>query len=409
VFLFLVAVVDGQSRLMAETPIEISEKIRTAYAVFNSSSIESEFKAEGRWWGSDLREKEEEGENRLIFRSRLFFDDGRYDVSTVSTAPTDKGETPRLQGRRMWDGKTYLARDQMMWTSLPEELKTRISAAISIKSQKEYFYSDWTKGNFLLGYIRGDSFADMIKNANTARIRDAAAMLGDHTCVVIEGNSSIGEFTFWMDRQSWLVRKAVISQKQGDGFHTDNKLPLQIFPTSGEDFIEKREIVMDDVKIEQVGGKWVKTSGRQTETSQFRSGGGHRAVATVQFRVDLNPDFAALGAFVMDGIPEGTQVVSLDFAPHIRYIWSNGKPIIDHTEDVIRAIDDAIAEAKLRSAKATTSSNSNEPAPSGTTGQPKSVAVQRGSLFWKWGVGLVAIIAAVVIVLVWHSWRRVRA
>jgi hypothetical protein len=79
---------------------------------------------------------------------------------------------------------------------------------------------------------------------------------------------------------------------------------------------------MHDVRCEKINGVWVPMSASYDSNLEYADG----RVNTVtthhkRLTVDLEPDFAALGAFV-PSIPDGTRVANLDF-PHVQHQWKS--------------------------------------------------------------------------------------
>jgi hypothetical protein len=69
----------------------------------------------------------------------------------------------------------------------------------------------------------------------------------------------------------------------------------------------------------------------ETETTTDRTNGGKEyrwQVIVKRSRIDWRPDFEKLGAFVMDGIPEGTRLINRDPNDHTyAYEWRNGQAV----------------------------------------------------------------------------------
>ena len=88
-----------------------------------------------------------------------------------------------------------------------------------------------------------------------------------------------------------------------------------------------------DIKLEQIGGRWLPVKGVLRSEETFKAGRPFKASKAITQRFDLAPDFVALGAFELD-VPEGTRVfIGNGDEPQdgIRLEWRGGKvvPVAD--------------------------------------------------------------------------------
>ncbi len=84
---------------------------------------------------------------------------------------------------------------------------------------------------------------------------------------------------------------------------------------------------LSEVRLERIGNRFIPTAETLTSTTVTTDGTKWRSRQVVKrSAIDLNPDFEQLGAFVMDGIPEGTRLNISDGANHsYGYQWKGGK------------------------------------------------------------------------------------
>ena len=86
------------------------------------------------------------------------------------------------------------------------------------------------------------------------------------------------------------------------------------------------------VDVEKFDDLYIPTSGSATYTSTYHGGkrGKYRySYSTNRSDIQINPNFKEIGAFVMDGIPEGTKLWNRGDIPGLRYVWRNGKAVPD--------------------------------------------------------------------------------
>jgi hypothetical protein len=147
-------------------------------------------------------------------------------------------------------------------------------------------------------------------------------------CQLLTGTAAIGDFQFWIDERTALLRKAVLQQKAGDSYWQE-LLPRE---TAGSraDAIVGCHLEISDLRLVRVGEKWVPTYGICTETLTYRTGAPQVMVETAE-RSEFHhrPDFAAVHAFEMDGFADG-QTLRRNVAPGeapdtSTYFWKGGK------------------------------------------------------------------------------------
>jgi hypothetical protein len=311
--------------------------------------------------------------NPTIIRSDLFVDHDRFDATRQVSSIVEGNEVKQFERRALWADGVFLARQQDVQDGLAVQ-------AFFSHVPDQHFLTSPESGPALFGNFLGTSASDMIAHATTtSRVRDA--VVGGANCLVIQGSGSNGKFTFWIDGQSFLIRKASIEKNSGDTAW-DRKLPY-VFPTEdgGSDSEESDRVEFDDVVIKQVQGVWVPVSGKLEITSTYKSGTEVTHETSQRTNVVFNPNFAALRAFQMDGLPDGIVVHPLHSNEYMPHVWHDGKLQLDGTPQVVWAVDNALRDNSQRMASSAigTDSTSNSTAPS----KPKVVAA--ASSFSAWG------------------------
>jgi hypothetical protein len=83
-------------------------------------------------------------------------------------------------------------------------------------------------------------------------------------------------------------------------------------------------VSLDDVEIARIGEYWFVVAG--TRARAYEGSSDHQTFKSRRTDVVCNPDFEAIGAFKMDGIPDGTRATDED-APGIAHVWSKGRVV----------------------------------------------------------------------------------
>lgn len=244
------------------------------------------------WWS-----ERERGAGMYVHQLR--FDGLRLDdIMERYNCPEDAKPVYTGSTRGIWDGRRYICKQELK-TMRGED--TPLSAFFSSKKERPgQLISSPYAGGFLAGYL-GESthICDILKQATTVALRPAMEDVNDHPCYVLMAETKGGRYTLWLDAaRGFNLRRAVIEK-------TDmGPSPLKI--------------VIDDVTIAEIDGRWIAVSGTfATSNQRFTS---------KRTDVKLNPDFEAMKAFVVDGIPNGTRMVCTDSQEKgVVYVWMNGR------------------------------------------------------------------------------------
>lgn len=139
----------------------------------------------------------------------------------------------------------------------------------------------------------------------------------------MEAKTARGTYTVWIDPSvGYQLRRAVVSKQPGD-LYGDKKLRSQ-----GTDFqMTGQQTEIHNVRFEKIGGHFIPMQATM-ENRAFYAGGVEQTRETAKRSdLQLDPDFARLGAFVMDGIADGTRVDVLDDDGPLKgakLVWRHG-------------------------------------------------------------------------------------
>ncbi|MHC4624879.1 MAG: TlpA family protein disulfide reductase, partial [Planctomycetota bacterium] len=200
--------------------------------------------------------------------------------------------------------------------AVPEEVEYTLDGS----SQLGFTRAQMGTGLSLDGYLARDqvSVIELLSNSADLRVREATENVDGFECCVLEGCTGHGSYALWLDPgHGYLARKVVVKKQNSDIF--DHK------PLTEIDWLAGISFTMNSVRIERREGVFVPVESKNTEVWHKSDGQTethvhhHRRV-----RIDLEPDFAALGAFVPH-IADGTEVVVGVQGIAVKYIWKKGK------------------------------------------------------------------------------------
>jgi thiol-disulfide isomerase/thioredoxin len=254
-------------------------------------------------------------------------DGDRYDAAGLrSDRRVGKADAdPAWRNRTIWDGRRELHRQQ----SVGGDGKGRILATVSRKRRD--WRPSYNNAPFLYGIARGDDrpMARVLRESGsgTATLRDKTEDVGGHACHVIDGKNERGTYTLWVDPAAgYLVRRAAVVRGPGDLWF-GHKLHAQATGTMQN----KSEETIDLTRIEKVGGRWVPVEAIAESKDHYAGGVQHTRSTAKRSGFELDPDVGKLGAFVMDGIPEGYLVAIMgeDGAQSGTTVWHNGDVVAE--------------------------------------------------------------------------------
>jgi len=239
----------------------------------------------------------------------------------------------QYKSRAISDGQRQLIRQQYLGGNGPHRVN------LSLSSRAGDFRLSYPNAPHLYGIVFGDEkpILQILRDSGAATLRPKMENVDGHPCHVVEGKTDRGSYTVWIDPDAGsLMRRAVISKKPGD-LYGDKKLRSQ-----GTDFLMTgEEAEIRDVRIEKVGDLFVPMQATMENRASYGGGVEQTRETARRSGFQLNPDFAKLGAFVMDQVAEGTRVDVLDDDGPLKgakMIWRHGDVVLVGLRDVVPAL-----------------------------------------------------------------------
>lgn len=274
-----------------------------------------------------------------------------FDIIDKSFLPQDDGTLQELSNSRLiWDGKKFLYRRQKVGYNLKARLATKSKNMESIawRSHAPYLYGVLDYGT--------QHYAELLLESSNLKIRSEQEEVDGALCYVVEGNTSNGHFTVWIDANNgFRYRKAIVLNKYDP--------PLDM--GSGQAIVSRTSEI-SGVKIDSIEGVPVITKSSKVVHNLYSDGRVEDDVLEAKrLNVKWNPNFEAVGAFEMD-IPDGTRVAHMDFqGKGVKFQWLNGEVVTMLEDDALEAIDEAVAQ--LASTKPVTTDTKPEASPEKST------------------------------------------
>ncbi len=251
------------------------------------------------------------------YSSKYITDGSRFDV-TVEQYEHDLGaskESLVMNKRAVWNGQMYASREHstILGVSTYVAGTGKYGKAPPIRQNK--WAAPWADAIPIGDYV---SVAQLLASSGNAVLSPKMESVDGFATYVLESRNQRGLYRVWVDaRNGFIPRKITVRRKKND-LHRDGPLRGGIV-----------EIEIGGVEIEEVGGHYVVTRSRVNERVLFREMLIESQTLDVKREnIEWNPDFEKMGAFVIDGIPEGAKVQNFDF-PDVPHIWADGRAIID--------------------------------------------------------------------------------
>jgi hypothetical protein len=260
--------------------------------------------------------------NRLVdgetYVAEKRYDNGRLDVDYLRYEI--RGDEKKLvyDKRGIWTGQQFQWRQQYIGDLAQDQ---QIIAACSFvdAEAKSLLVSPYS-GSFISGFLAGDTehVCKILKQSGVAKLHDKTEAIDDNTCYIVEGKTQSENYKIWIDpNNGFNVRKAVVNKKY-------NNQPINT-ENSRKKFLMGLEVIISDVEIEKVGEHYIPISAKLNRSYKYSDGTTQTdSLTSKRSKIQLNPNFEEMGAFVMDGIPEGTRVINID-KPGFIFIWHDGK------------------------------------------------------------------------------------
>ncbi len=249
-----------------------------------------------------------------------FRQDGeRIDVVNLRKETIDGEEVSRLESRGIWDGETFYNRYKDLAVK-----GENVAFFSKKKSQADILKKEDLFCSYLDGFFSNSKehyTSIMLKSENLQLLKEKEDIEG-HSCYVLKASSEKGDYTVWIDPQcGYNFRKLTIKK--------DCSLSHEVH-----------------VKLGNINDTWFPCEGNLTEHLTYEDGATDNFYYESQrTNVIFNPNFEEMGAFKMDGIPNGTLISNFDF-PGIRYMWQNGKVVTVVDQRTLGVLDNQIEQLK---------------------------------------------------------------
>ena len=196
----------------------------------------------------------------------------------------------------------------------------------------------------------------ILEESKGLTLRDKMEDVGGASCYVLEAQTPYGKYTVWLDPKcGYLWRRATV-HKEGSDLQwgkpiSDNQSteddPEMPYPMTG---VASYDLEIRDVDIQERDGHFVIAGATEAYAEKHVTGEVVLETRTSKLLdIDFSPDFEALGTFDMK-IPDGTPVRHLDVRDHkTKFVWRNGEPVIDATQDVAKMVRESVKELSQES------------------------------------------------------------
>ena len=280
-----------------------------------------------------------------VYSVDMRVDQDRIDVAYVSWEMRGGKKTPAYRKRGIWDGEQYLFRQQY----LGEKAKPINVLTSADAHQGKRLLLNYSSAAFLYGIAAGDArpMLQIVKDSGDAVVTGLTQNVAGHPCHLIEARTEAGHYRVWVDPAAgFCIRKAVVNRGVGDILYGQS-LPDQVGDVPRTQF----ETTISKVMIEQRGEHFVPVAADEVSVSRLKDGREMRTrVIAKRSDFQREPDFERLGAFKMDGIPNGTPVSPVKRTDFLTYMWRDGRVVVDTEEAVTKLTDEAI-DAERRDAR----------------------------------------------------------
>jgi len=180
------------------------------------------------------------------------------------------------------------------------------------------------------GYLANDTetAGEVFGKQEDVTVRPEKEKIGEYLCYVVDGQTKDhGRYTLWLDADhGCLPRKAVVLKSGEDSYCGNPLTKLRELPALRN--LAKIEWSMNDAEIESTNGVFTPVSFKCEEVWEGSDGAIQRVSAEyTRTKIDLNPDFDAIGAFTPD-LPDGTAVNCEDGEGAVLlFQWKGGRVI----------------------------------------------------------------------------------
>jgi hypothetical protein len=302
--------------------------------------------------------------------TELRYDGNRYDVIAKrwdNLKSKDSLTPPELSSgyRQIWDGKMVVDGWYFKGNNYNELDSDRltISHDPNLAGHNEKYFAD----ALFFGYFSGDMepISAVLRDSEEIKVRESMEAVGNSLCYVIEAKGKHGKYAVWIDPEhGYNIAKAKVHKTGHDLVYGEvmDTNPPQWIPQLKMYQQKATELAfsLDNVRFEKVNDVWVPMELNIESRDVFNK---ERTIATKnclkRTHIDINPDFEAIGAFVVH-IPNGTKISVPEIPGGVRYEWRDGRVIADIDKLIFDVIESAIKEEKDRVRTEVTSMNNKK-------------------------------------------------
>jgi hypothetical protein len=235
-------------------------------------------------------------------------DGARCYIHTAESQGNDN--LPNLPLWRLWDGQRMFTYSH---SNRPEHDYLIIDRISPREANLEGQAYDHGPARGFLGQDK-ERVDVILRQASKTSVRRRPERVGDSDCWVIDGVTSRGHYTLWIDPQhGYNLAKAEVRRKPGDRDRG------HLFP---KDSSEQASVL--NVRFEQIAGAWVPTESEAVFETRS-PGGWFRATTRHRIRdIVLQPDHQARDSFALMPIRNGAKVVIAGAAKTPAGRWRDG-------------------------------------------------------------------------------------
>lgn len=327
------------SLAVSQTPAEVLAKAMAARSAITSYTARIE---------TDLCFLERVAKNPVDierYSAIVSVDGERIDVAWLSEYIIGGQPKPSHRVRGIWDGRQYLLRQQYLGRGA-RQVQVVTS---NLREDGQRLLDDYNTGSFARGMIRGDStpVLQAMSESGQVQLRTTREIVDGGSCFVLETAAASGRYAAWIDPDSGYVCRRIRVVKEPGHRIFGQPLPYK----SGTLTWTGLEVEVRIEEIERHGEVFVPVAAVMECRESFQDGKNERTVYRTRMKdLRLRPDFTAIGAFVMDGIPDGSPVLPKDRNDHLIYVWRGGRVVVDVNEEATKLIESTIAEEQRQGA-----------------------------------------------------------
>jgi hypothetical protein len=261
------------------------------------------FEIETKGFCSDGREGSKGSRDTTVSKIRM--DGARIDLDVQSYGEEAGKRTSTGSARIIWNGTQCLRRIQGVYAD-----GSLVVMASSNRGEAASVLASPFQGGFLDGFLGDTACKDLhvaafLLESPSLSILPALRDVGGHLCHVVTASVGDANYQVWIDPNAGFnVRKAVVRWSGGE-------CPGMI-------------LTVDNLQIERIGPVWIPVSGTWATTYETHSD--IQSFTARRSKIVWNPDFAAMGVFQMEGIPDGTRVTKEDSLGG-PWMWKEGRVV----------------------------------------------------------------------------------